>query len=69
MATGTVTGWHEDRGFGFIRPDGERCADLFVHRRSLRGSTLWLEQGQRVQFETGMDPKTGKTQALNVEAM
>lgn len=68
MATGTCVGWFDDRGYGFVRPD-TGGADIFVHRRSLRGAALWLEQGQRVQFEISVDPKVGRTQALNVEAM
>ncbi|MBB4422307.1 cold shock CspA family protein [Bradyrhizobium sp. CIR48] len=66
MPTGTCTGWNEPKGFGFVRLDGPRSADLFVHRTNLRGSALWLEQGQRVEFEVGLDNRTGKQQALNV---
>lgn len=69
MATGTCTGWHEDRGFGFIRPDEGGGGDIFVHRKSLVGSALWLEQGQRVEFEIGLDARTGKQQAQNVEVL
>lgn len=69
MMLGTCTGWHEDRGFGFVRPDGERGPDVFVHRRSLGGSAMWLEQGQRVEFEIGLDGRTGRQQALNVRTI
>ncbi|MCP3397121.1 MULTISPECIES: cold-shock protein [unclassified Bradyrhizobium] len=68
MPLGTCVGWKEDRCFGFIRPD-EGGGDIFVHRKSLVGSALWLEQGQRVEFEIGLDARTGKHQALNVEIL
>lgn len=75
MAMGTCTGWHEDRGFGFIRRDSgggdsrggdSGGGDIFVHRRNITGA-LWLTQGQRVEFDVGEDPRTGRPQAQNVK--
>lgn len=53
MATGTVKWFNEAKGFGFITPDnGDE--DLFVHhtRIEMEGFRT-LQQGQKVQFETG----------------
>ncbi|MCK1603913.1 cold shock domain-containing protein [Bradyrhizobium sp. 166] len=65
MASGVCVGWFEERGYGWIRPDSGG-ADIFVHRRSLQGSVLWLDQGHRVEFEIGLDARTGKPHADSV---
>ena len=61
MATGTVKFWNETRGFGFITgPDG---ADVFVHISAFRQTGFADEpvQGQQVEYEIGVDPRTGRT--------
>jgi superfamily II DNA/RNA helicase len=42
---GTVSFFHERRGFGFI--DGEQGADVFIHHTSLRSN---VAKGQRVEY-------------------
>jgi cold shock CspA family protein len=57
MAIGILRNWHEDRGFGFIRPkDGGR--DVFLHRTQLRGSgadPYALEEGIPLSLDIGTD--------------
>jgi CspA family cold shock protein len=67
MASGVCTGWKEERGFGFIRPD-EGGADVFVHRRNIANS-LMLRQGQRVTFEIVDDARSGKPRADRVRVL
>jgi CspA family cold shock protein len=68
MPTGTVKFFNADKGFGFISPDGGG-ADIFVHISELERSGLRaLNEGQKVRFETKMDPKKGKPNAVNISA-
>ncbi len=54
--------FNPDRGFGFIRrQNGE---DVFVHVSQT--GQLILEKGERVEFEVGENPRTGKLEAKNV---
>jgi cold shock CspA family protein len=57
MASGIVVGFHDDRGFGFIRPDGG-AGDVFVHARNIANADK-LNQGQRVSFEVVTDDRRG----------
>lgn len=61
---GTVAKYDANKGFGFIAPDG-RGRDVFVHARQLVGTSA-LESGQKVTFETEIDERCGKPQAVNV---
>jgi len=46
-----------DKGFGFIKPDGED-KDLFFHAREVNDMMFnSLKEGQRVTFETAEGPK------------
>jgi len=67
MATGQIKRLARDRGFGFIRPDGE-TEDVFFHTSAVQGGIFdSLEEGQMVQFEKGADERDPrKTRALNV---
>jgi cold shock CspA family protein len=49
MATGTVVRFNEDKGYGFIAPDGGEDDDVFVHANDLNGARL--RTGTRVEFE------------------
>jgi CspA family cold shock protein len=57
MATGTVKWFNNDKGFGFITPDGEG-KDYFVHHSAISGSGFkTLEEGAKVEFEPQQGPK------------
>jgi CspA family cold shock protein len=64
MAHGVVVGFKDDRGFGFIRPDGGG-GDIFVHARNIANADK-LNQGQRVSFEVVTDDRRGKPRADRV---
>ena len=51
MTQGTVKWFNEDKGFGFIAPDGA-SNDVFVHYSEIRGDGYrTLTENQRVQFD------------------
>jgi CspA family cold shock protein len=65
MPTGKIKMFDEGRGFGFIKPD-DGGVDVFFHVSSLReGDEVTV--GKAVTFETGVDPKSGKTKAVSVD--
>jgi CspA family cold shock protein len=67
MPTGTVKFFNAQKGFGFIVVDGGG-PDVFVHISALERSGLdTLAEGQKVSFETKMDPKKGKPNAVNIK--
>lgn len=67
MQTGTVKWFNTQKGYGFIEPDGGG-GDVFVHISAVEKSGLGrLNEGQRVSFETQMDPKKGKSSAVNLQ--
>ena len=66
MNNGTVKWFNESKGFGFISDDngGE---DVFVHFSAIIGKGFKsLMEGQRVTFDTTIDPKKHKVCAANV---
>ena len=65
MPTGSVKFFNESKGFGFIKPDGGGD-DVFFHVSALKEGDD-VTQGKAVTFETGVDPKSGKTKAVSVE--
>lgn len=65
MATGKVKMFNEDKGFGFIAPDGGGD-DVFFHVSALREGDD-VTRGTAVKFEIGKDEKSGKTKALSVD--
>jgi CspA family cold shock protein len=67
MPIGTVKLWNEDRGFGFIRPDGDG-PDVFVHAKNLDGASE-LVPSQRVEYETEFDRTRGKYHAADVRVI
>jgi len=51
MAQGTVKWFNDQKGFGFITPDGE-SKDCFVHYTAIVGEGFKsLSEGERVDFE------------------
>ena len=69
MPTGTVKFFDAQRGFGFIVVDGGG-PDVFVHVSALEQSGLnSLNEGQKVSFESKMDPKKGKPNAVNIKVV
>lgn len=65
MATGIVKYFTGERGFGFIRPDAGG-ADVFFHVSAIaEGDDPAV--GQAVTFEIGVDARSGKPKAVNVE--
>jgi CspA family cold shock protein len=67
MPQGTVKWFNNDKGFGFIAPDGG-AKDVFVHHSEIKGEGFHsLEENQRVQFEINQGPKG--PQAVEVTAV
>jgi CspA family cold shock protein len=53
MATGTIKFFNEQKGFGFITPDGGG-KDVFVHKTGL---TEPVREGDKVTYDTQDSPK------------
>jgi CspA family cold shock protein len=69
MTTGTVKWFNTTKGFGFIAPDGGG-QDVFVHATAVERSTLGsLNEGQQISFELEKDQRTGKSSAVNLQAV
>lgn len=67
MTTGTVKFFNSQKGFGFIEPDGG-TKDVFVHVSALEKSGITgLAEGQKVEFETEVDGRSGKTAVSKIE--
>lgn len=62
---GVVTTWNDDRGFGFIKPDGGG-PDLFLHFTAVPRGTARPYQGQLLTFEAESDEK-GRMRAVRAE--
>ncbi|ACE91632.1 cold-shock protein [Rhizobium johnstonii] len=69
MATkGTVKFFNQDKGFGFITPDGG-AKDVFVHISALQASGIQsLREGQQVTFDTEPDRMGKGPKAVNISA-
>jgi len=69
MTTGTVKFYNTQKGFGFIQPsDGGK--DVFVHATALeRAGMRGLAEGQKVEFDTEQDRRTGKVAVANIKAL
>lgn len=68
MNSGTVKFYNETKGFGFIEPT-EGGKDVFVHATALeRCGMSTLSEGQKVNFETDLDPRSGKPAVSKIEA-
>ncbi|MGO4811064.1 cold-shock protein [Cupriavidus sp. 2MCAB6] len=57
MATGIVKWFNNEKGFGFITPDGGG-SDLFAHHTEIQGTGYRsLDEGAKVAFEPKQGPK------------
>jgi CspA family cold shock protein len=57
MATGVVKWFNDEKGYGFIAPDGG-SKDLFVHHSKIVGEGFKsLTEGARVEFEEAQGQK------------
>jgi CspA family cold shock protein len=65
MPAGKIKMFNEDKGFGFIQPD-DGGGDVFFHVSALRDGDE-ITKGKTVNFEIGVDPKSGKTKAVSVD--
>ena len=67
MTQGTVKFFNDQKGFGFIAPDGGGT-DVFVHVSALeRCGIRSLSDGQKVQFTSAVDPRKGKEAVDKIE--
>jgi CspA family cold shock protein len=57
VATGTVKWFNEQKGFGFIAPEGGGD-DLFIHQSNIdMDGHRTLDEGQTVEYEVGEGKK------------
>ena len=57
MPTGTVKWFNDEKGFGFITPDGGG-KDLFAHHSAIQGAGhRTLKEGQKVSFDVTQGQK------------
>jgi CspA family cold shock protein len=67
MTIGTVKFFNEQKGYGFISPEGGGN-DAFVHISAVeRAGMRTLDRDQRVSYELETD-RRGKTSAVNLQA-
>lgn len=69
MRTGTVKWFNARKGYGYIRPiDGG--FDVYVQNDAVeRAGLIDLKEGQKINFESVVDPRTGETFAETLEPL
>jgi cold shock protein len=66
MPVGTVKFFNNDKGYGFIQPEGGGN-DAFVHISAVeRSGMTTLNEGQRVNYEIENDAR-GRASAVNLQ--
>jgi len=70
MNNGTVKWFNAEKGYGFIADDNGGD-DVFVHFSAIQTEGYkTLSEGQKVTFETEVDPKnSAKLRAVNVKPL
>jgi len=69
MIKGTVKFYNSQKGYGFIQPD-TGGKDVFVHATALeRAGINGLSDGQKVEFDTQEDRRSGKVAVNNIKAL
>jgi cold shock protein len=69
MTQATVKWFNDQKGFGFIQPDGGGKA-VFVHISAVeRAGMRALNEGQKIAFDVVADRKTGESSAENLQAV
>ena len=64
--TGTVKWFNEQKGYGFITPDG-REPDVFFHVSALQKAGIReVREGDRLQYDLETNPKKNKLAAVNL---
>ena len=67
LPRGTVKFFNTNKGYGFIAPE-DGGNDVFVHVSALERAGLpSLNEGQRVEFETEIDKKSGKPRVSRIK--
>jgi CspA family cold shock protein len=67
MTTGTVKFFNENKGYGFIAPEGGG-SDAFVHITAVeRAGMRTLRQDQRISYDLQQDNR-GKMSAVNLKS-
>jgi len=52
MTHGTVKYFNDQKGYGFITPDGQEVPEVYVHFSAIEsGGFRTLHEGERVEFE------------------
>ncbi len=66
MMEGTVKWFNDTKGYGFITPS-DGSSDLFVHYSDIEGTgRRSLQEGDKVEFETGQGDKGPKAMDVRV---
>eukprot|EP00931_Biecheleriopsis_adriatica_P019913 TRINITY_DN1343_c0_g1_i3.p1 TRINITY_DN1343_c0_g1~~TRINITY_DN1343_c0_g1_i3.p1 ORF type:complete len:182 (-),score=45.49 TRINITY_DN1343_c0_g1_i3:158-703(-) len=66
MPRGTMVRWHDDKGFGFIKPN-DGSDDVFCHVSALLDGDGSVRDGDEVSFKVEYDDRKGKDRAKDVE--
>lgn len=61
MTKGTVKWFSNQKGYGFITPEGDSAKDVFVHYADIQGDGFkTLREGEVVEFELAKGEKGDK---------